>query len=127
MRLEFEQRRRPGLRTGAAEAEGARRFVEALVASAVGIRPAMMRGARRGPAKVALARQIAMYLAHTRLRLNYSDAGALFGRDRTTAAHAVRAIEERREEPLLDSMVDCLERSVDVWPRSAGGASGSRA
>jgi chromosomal replication initiation ATPase DnaA len=108
--------------TATAEAAGAGPFIESLVSAAFGLNPAALREPRRGAERVALARQIGMYLAHTRLGLNYTAAGALFGRDRTTAAHAVREIEERRENLTLDSMLDCLERSVDVWPRSLGGA-----
>jgi chromosomal replication initiation ATPase DnaA len=104
------------------EGNGSCRFIESLVSAAFGLKPAALRGSRRGTERVALARQIGMYLAHTRLGLNYTASGALFGRDRTTAAHAVRKIEEQREDLILDSMLDCLERSVDVWPRSLGGA-----
>lgn len=106
----------------ASDVERGARFVEGLVATALGVCPQAIREPRRGQARVAFARQIAIYLAHTRLGLNYTAAGAVFGRDRTTAAHAVRAIEERRENPTLDSMLDCLERAVDIWPRSSGGA-----
>lgn len=118
MRLE---RRKSGELAVRGDSGGPGCFVESLVSAAFGLSPAVLRGARRGAGRVALARQIAMYLAHTRLGLNYTAAGALFGRDRTTAAHAVRKIEERRENLILDSMLDCLERSVDVWPRSLGG------
>ncbi|CAN5365609.1 hypothetical protein BH10PSE9_BH10PSE9_08510 [soil metagenome] len=108
----------------AEEGNGPCRFLESLVSAAFGLKPAALRERRRGTGRVALARQIAIYLAHTRLGLNYTASGALFGRDRTTAAHAVRKIEERRENLILDSMLDCLERSVDIWPRSLGGAAG---
>ena len=55
-----------------------------------------------------------MYLAHTRLGLSYAGAGSLFGRDRTTAAYACRQVEERREDPRLDSILDYLERAIDL-------------
>ncbi len=70
---------------------------------------------RRGRAPVVLARQVAIYLTHTRLGLNYATAGSAFGRDRTTAAHACRAVEEKRDDPTLDAILDCLERAIDVW------------
>jgi chromosomal replication initiation ATPase DnaA len=57
-----------------------------------------------------------MYLAHTRLHLPLTAAGALFGRDRTTAAHACKKVEDRREEVRLDLLLDCLERAIDVGP-----------
>jgi chromosomal replication initiation ATPase DnaA len=90
------------------------RFVEGLVGSAFGITGPALHAPGRGAAKVAFARQVAIYLSHVRLGLSYSAAGRFFGRDRTTAAHACRVIEERREEPSLDSLVDCLERALDM-------------
>ena len=94
------------------------RFIEALVASAFGIPEPALRMPGRGRAPVAFARQVAIYLAHTRLRLGYAGAGRLFQRDRTTATHACRVIEERREDGSLDTILDCLERSIDLWLRS---------
>ena len=55
-----------------------------------------------------------MYLAHTALGLSYSQIASIFGRDRTTAAHACRVIEERRDEPLLDLVLAALERTFEV-------------
>jgi chromosomal replication initiation ATPase DnaA len=92
------------------------RLVESVVASAFGVIPDAMRTASRGEAQVALARQVAIYLAHTRLRLSYSRAGAYFHRDRTTAAHACRKVEDLREDRGLDTLLDCLERTVDLIP-----------
>ncbi len=100
------------------ETEPMAHFVEALVASAFGIRAGAIREPARGAAPVAFARQVAIYLFHTRLGLSYSATGRLLGRDRTTAAHACRVIEERREDSSLDTVLDCLERSIDLWPRT---------
>ncbi len=75
-------------------------FVETLVELAFGIARAALHAPGRGAARVAFARQVAIYLSHVRLGLSYSAAGRFFGRDRTTAAHACRVIEERREEVL---------------------------
>jgi len=97
------------------EAETTACFVVAMVASAFRILPDSIRAGRRGPARVAFARQVAIYLSHTRLGLTYDAAGLAFGRDRTTAAHACRRVEERREDPTLDTILDYLERAVDVW------------
>ena len=96
-------------------------FVQALVASAFDVRPAAILSRRRGAAPVAFARQVAIYLSCTRLGLSYSAAGRMFGRDRTTATHACRIVEERREEANLDTVLDCLERSIDLWPRHGEG------
>jgi hypothetical protein len=50
-----------------------------------------------------------MYLAHVTLGLSYSEIGRAFGRDRTTAAHACRLVEERRDDPAIDAMLTSLE------------------
>ena len=57
-----------------------------------------------------------MYLAYTRIGLPYAAVGAVFGRDRTTAAHACRLVEERRDDPRIVSALDYLERAVDLRP-----------
>jgi chromosomal replication initiation ATPase DnaA len=90
------------------------RFVEGLVESAFGIARPALHTPGRGAAKIAFARQVAMYLSRVRLGLSYSAAGRFFGRDRTTAAHACRVIEERREDSSIDSLIDCLERAIDM-------------
>ncbi len=66
------------------------RFVEGLVESAFGIARPALHAPGRGAARIAFARQVAIYLSHVRLGLSYSAAGRFFGRDRTTAAHACR-------------------------------------
>ena len=89
--------------------------IEALVASAIAIRPEAMRAPRRGVARAAFARQVAIYLNQTRLGLSYTDAASCFGRDRTTAAHACRTVEDRREDPRIDALVEVLERAIAAW------------
>src|SRR5689334_18746323 len=96
-------------------------FLTNLVGAAFGVSSDRLALSGRGPADVALARQVGMYLAHTRLRLPLQHAGALFGRDRTTASHACQRIEELREDARMDMILDCLERAVDIRPdRSIG-------
>lgn len=68
--------------------------------------------ASRGRASVAFARQTAMYLAHVVMGLNYSEIGRVFGRDRTTAAYACRAIEDRRDHPNTDALLQSLEDAL---------------
>lgn len=91
-------------------------LVAGLVASAFRLPAAAIRANRRGHAPAAFARQVAMYIAHTRLGLSYTAVGSSFGRDRTTAAHACRTVEERREDPAIDALVDLLERAIDSCP-----------
>ena len=100
-------------------------FVIAAVGILFSVPVEALRAASRGSADVAFARQVAIYLLHTLLKYSYVRAGAVFGRDRTTAAHACRTVEERREEGPVDQIVDYLEQVIDLWPLAA--AEGSRA
>jgi len=95
--------------------------VEALVAAAFAVGPEAMHDPNRGQAVAAFASQVVMYLSHTRLGLSYTATAAVFGRDRTTAAYACRAVEEKREDPCIDAIVDFLERAIDVCPDLACG------
>ena len=90
----------------------ARAIVEAAIAAAFAVPVQELRMATRGAASIAFARQSAMYLAHVALGLSYSDVGRIFERDRTTAAHACRLVEERREDPWFDAMLDALEQAL---------------
>ena len=96
------------------------RFVEALVAVAMGVSIADLRRPSRGSAPVAFARQAAMYLAHVQFGLTLEQAGQHFGRDRTTAAHACRRIEDKRDDPRFERVVVCLEAAIQWWQRNAG-------
>jgi chromosomal replication initiation ATPase DnaA len=61
---------------------------------------------------VALARQIAMYLSHVAFRVSLTDVGRIFGRDRTTVSHACAVVEDLRDDPRFDRILDLLERIV---------------
>lgn len=63
----------------------------------------------RSTAPVALARQLAMYLAHVGLGLPQATVATAFGRDRSTVAHACRRIEELRDTAAFDQKVGRLE------------------
>jgi hypothetical protein len=63
----------------------------------------------RRSAYVAFTRQCAMYLAHVCCGLSITAVGRGFGRDRATAAHACRLIEDRRDDPVVDAIVCSLE------------------
>ena len=108
------------------EREGACRFVESLVAAALSIDLRDMRAARRGRAGPAFARQTAMYLAHVKLGLRLSEVGRYFRRDRTTVAHACASIEDRRDDPACEAVIECLEAAVDAWLQGFSGTGGAR-
>lgn len=61
--------------------------------------------------RAALARQIAMYLAHVGFGLSLTQVGRGFGRDRSTAAHACKVVESLRDDRHLDRTLDALEQA----------------
>jgi chromosomal replication initiation ATPase DnaA len=83
-----------------------------MVAEAFGLDADELEGMTRGCAQVALARQAAMYLARVSLGFTLSQAAGLFGRDRTTAAHACRVIEDRRDDPRFDAKLAAIEEAL---------------
>lgn len=102
--------------------EGTRRMLVSLVGSALAVDGDRLCGAGRGTAREAHARQVAVYIAHIALGLSYTEAGRLFGRDRTTAAHACRRVEEQRESERIDQFVDRLEQAACRATAQAGRA-----
>lgn len=92
--------------------DGAAAALLALVAARRGISVAELMDRRRCRAEVALARQLAMYLTHVVLSRSLTRVGILFGRDRTTVAHACALIEDRRERADFDAEVEELERAI---------------
>ncbi len=93
----------------AGETERLCRHLETLTAAAFAVPISELRAPSRRTRPVAFARQSAMYLAHVILGLSYSATGRLFGRDRTTAAHACRLVEDRRDDPAVDRVLVALE------------------
>ena len=63
----------------------------------------------RGKPRAALARQVAMYLAHVACGLTMTEVGQIFARDRTTVRHACGLVEDMRDEPSFDRSVELLE------------------
>jgi chromosomal replication initiation ATPase DnaA len=95
-----------------AAAELARRVLEFTVATALEVPSNALRARTRRAASIAFARQDAMYLAHVGYGLSLTESGALFGRDRTTAAHACCVVEDRRDDTTFDIFMDRLENAV---------------
>jgi chromosomal replication initiation ATPase DnaA len=84
-------------------------LLESATAAAFGVPVDELRAPSRRSAGVAFARQSAMYLAHVTLGLSYSAIGTLFHRDRTTAAYACQQVEDRRDDPTIDRLLQTLE------------------
>lgn len=66
--------------------------------------------ATRSYAGICQARHVAMYLAHIVFQLPLSSIAVDFGRDRTSVAHAVRRIEDQRDDQDFDALLTRLER-----------------
>ncbi|MFZ5733526.1 MAG: helix-turn-helix domain-containing protein [Pseudomonadota bacterium] len=74
----------------------------------------------RSSPRDALARQTAMYLVHTVFAMSLGQVGRIYGRDRTTVAHACRRIEDARESQGFDERLRRLELRCRR-PQSGGG------
>ncbi|AVO44017.1 helix-turn-helix domain-containing protein [Phreatobacter cathodiphilus] len=81
----------------------------ALAAWVAGVDRLALFGASRGGAQVAAARQLAIYLAHVALGYELTRLAAAFGRDRATLRHALRRIEDERDDPAFDRQLTGLE------------------
>ena len=111
------------LETGSAclpEALPRRQLIETTVAEVFGVHTLELPGLSRGRAPVAKARHVAMYLTHIVFGLSLSDTGKLFKRDRTTVAHACPVVEDLRDDPLFDRILELLESVMPalVLPRA---------
>jgi chromosomal replication initiation ATPase DnaA len=87
-------------------------LVQMAVAEVTGVELARLCGAKRGDPRVALARQMAMYLCHLVFAMSLSQVGQAFGRDRTTASHAFQRVEDLREDREFDRTLAWLESSL---------------
>lgn len=83
--------------------------IEYTVAAVFAVPQEALRCKTRGCAKVAFARQVAMYLAHVSCSITLTQVGQIFERDRTTVAHACRTIEDCRDDPNFDLVLDLLD------------------
>ena len=102
--------------------EGLRQVIDPAVALVFEVDPAELGAATRRSPRAAFARQVAMYLTHVVCGMSMTEVGALFSRDRTTVAHACEVVEDRRDDPELDSRVERLECAIAAvigalsWP-----------
>lgn len=101
--------RKPAGRLSHRDALRLRRVIEASIVEIFGVPQTDLSRSSRGKARVALARQEAMYLAHVSCGLTLTDVGLIFARDRTTVAHACAVIEDRRDDPVFDRALELME------------------
>jgi hypothetical protein len=91
---------------------GLRLVIDHTITCVFGVAGFDLQRSSRGQARVALARQTAMYLAHVTCGLTMTQVGLLFERDRTTVKHACMVIEDRRDDAVFDRVLELLERAV---------------
>jgi chromosomal replication initiation ATPase DnaA len=93
------------------------RFAQAVIAHLYDVTVEELHSATRCGPRAAFARQIAMYLMHVVYGLTIGEVAERFGRERSTASHACRRIEDMRDDPALDRLLAKLEnllREVSV-------------
>lgn len=73
----------------------------------------------KGTSRASFARQMAMYLTHIVYEINLSRVARAFSRDRSTAVHACRIIEDSREDPIIDEKLIRLEAFLEGAPKPA--------
>lgn len=94
-----------------------RKLTEEIVADVFDVDALELHASSRGKARIALARQVAMYISHVSYGLTLTEVGQLYKRDRTTVAHACQVIESRRDDREFDEAVTLLDQIV----RAIGG------
>ena len=84
----------------------------AAAAAAAGVSLAAIHAPQRRRARVARARQLAVYLHHVALGASLSACARQFARDRATIRHACARIEDLREDARFDESAARLEQAV---------------
>lgn len=80
-----------------------------LVAASTGVTAHRMRMQGRLVGPEGRARRLAVYLAYVTFGWPMERVGDVFGLNRTTAANACRWVEDARDAPALDALLDRLE------------------
>lgn len=89
----------------------------ALVSYTLGAETALGQDARGR--RLAFARQVAMYLMHVGFGMSLVRVAGAFGRDRSTASYACHRVEDARDNPDFDAMIEGLEEALRSTPAPA--------
>ena len=95
------------------------RLVTAAVALEFGVPEIEVYSQTKGSSRSSFARQIAIYLTHVIFEINLSRVARTFNRDRSTASHACRVVEDSREDELIDQKLLTLEAFLERAPHPA--------
>lgn len=106
------------MRTNPQDDRAAAKLAMAVVGYGMGLDSEEIAGPTRGAARIALARQVAMYLAHVAFEMSLNRVAIAFARDRSTVGHACHLIEDRRDRIMFDDWINSLEGML----REASGA-----
>jgi chromosomal replication initiation ATPase DnaA len=82
------------------------------VARGFRVRASVLTAPGRTAAREALARHVAMYLAHVMFGWTYSQVAGVFCRHRTSVLYACARVEDRRDDPGFDARIARLERDI---------------
>lgn len=88
------------------------RFTENMVVEFFGVQLEDLMLETRGRKDVACARQVMMYMAHITFGLTLGEVGRLYNRDRSTVGYACRKMEDLRDNPGHDRMLEHFERAI---------------
>lgn len=88
------------------------RLAVGMVEYALKLAPNTVLEPKRGTADIAYARQIAMYAVYVGFGISLARVANAFGRDRSTVAYACHQIEDRRDDPSLDTWLDRLDATL---------------
>lgn len=97
------------MRTNPQDDRAAAKLAIAIIGYGLGLEPADIAGPTRGSARIAFARQVAMYLAHVAFEMSLNRVAIAFDRDRSTVGHACHLIEDRRDGLAFDEWIEGLE------------------
>ncbi len=84
-------------------------LARSLAASWADLPPQVILAPARASRRVSRARHLAFYLAHVTYGLSQNEVARRFARHRASVAYGCARIEEARERPAFDALVDTLE------------------
>ncbi len=84
-------------------------MVACLVAIEFGVQAESLFAPKRGRTSLSFVRQIAMYLTAIVYEVSLAGVARAFKRDPSTVSHACQLVEDMRDDPALDAILNRLE------------------